>query len=93
MAKEEFFDGAGRVPYPPNGQPPSAVRIFPTDHPVPINNARGRIKAEHDSLVAVLGTGYAVDWDDYKSRAGVIQGLKLALEILETVEKELRERD
>jgi hypothetical protein len=72
---------------------PSAVRFYAPDHPALLVTARARIEAERKIRIEQLGTGYATSWEDYHKRAGVITGFDIALGMIDTVEKELSERN
>ena len=74
-------------------QSPSAVRLYVPDHPALVLTVRARIEAERKIQIEQLGTGYASDWPDYKSRSGVIRGLDTALDIIAKVEKEMTEQN
>lgn len=71
---------------------PTAVRLYPLDHPALQINAHAKITAEHGKQTADLGQGLAKSFDDYRYRAGVIEGLRIALILLEEAEKELQQR-
>lgn len=43
-------------------------------------------RRDHEQTIAL---GNAVDWADYRYRAGILQGLRLIEEICEQTEKEL----
>ena len=72
---------------------PSAVRLYPLDHPALVLTTRRKIEAERENQILNLGGGLASSFDDYKYRAGIIEGLRLALILTEESEKELNQRN
>lgn len=72
---------------------PSAVRLYAPDHPALAITVRSQIEQQRNKLIEENGTGNAQDWGDYKSRAGVIMGLDLALQICINIESEIRRQE
>lgn len=70
---------------------PSAVRLFAPDHPQLAITVRAKIDTARNDLIAELGAGYARTWDDYNRRAGIIEGLRVALDIITQTDNELAE--
>ncbi len=50
---------------------------------------RERISKEVFSLSTDIAGGASSDWGHYKQHIGIIQGLKLAVDLLDEIEKEL----
>lgn len=53
---------------------------------------RGRLREEHDRQVGILATGVPKTLEDYRQAVGKLQGLKLAIEICDDVQKALGQR-
>jgi hypothetical protein len=71
---------------------PSAVRLYPLDHPALAVNAHRKIQQERDEQILILGIGAVKSFDEYKYRCGIIEGLRLALVLIEQSEKDLTQR-
>ena len=68
----------------------SPLNFFIPDTPQMARNLRAKLLEEHHKLLGQLGAGIAQDWGDYKYKAGVAQGLSLAIRLCAEAEKELR---
>ncbi len=49
---------------------------------------REKIAAETEHLSTDIAGGASSDWGQYKHHVGIIQGLKLAVDLLDEIEKE-----
>ena len=72
-------------------KPASAVRYFVPDSPQKARTLRGKLLEEINTKSKSLIEGYAQDWADYSRRVGVLDGLSIAVDLCDGVEKELTE--
>ncbi len=57
-------------------------------HPWFVEELRRRIEKERTQKAIGLGEGFAGDYEDYRHIVGVIEGLRLALEIADEIKQE-----
>lgn len=72
------------------GERPSPIRFFPVDHPAMPHTLRGRLEARRKELTDAMVSGFALDFADYRYRAGQINGIEMALSFCADVEAELK---
>lgn len=65
-----------------------AFRTFAIDTPQVARTLRARLAERVGDYAVQLSGGYAQDFADYKQRVGVIDGLKMAIEICDEMIKE-----
>lgn len=66
----------------------SAVRYFVPDGSRLPRGLRGKLMARQAELVGAIAAGSAMDYADYRYRAGTIAGMKEAIDICEQLEKD-----
>jgi hypothetical protein len=69
---------------------PVAFRTFAIDPPYAARTLRTQLQKQRPELIVQNGEGYAIDWSDYKRRVGVIEGLAIAIEHCDEMEKQER---
>ena len=65
--------------------------LYALDHPESARTVSARVKKLRFERAEQIVDGFAKDWADYQRRLGVLDGLALALDICEDIEKEQRE--
>ena len=68
----------------------SAVRLYAPDHPDLANTVAARLFKIMDDLGRQISEGYAQDWPDYKFRVGQINGMRIAIEQCQDIDREMR---
>ncbi len=67
---------------------PDAIRFFVPDNPVQARTFHAKlVQQRHDAMVQ-LASGYAQDWPDYRKRVGFIEGLGVAIKLIEEAEEQ-----
>ena len=66
----------------------NAFDLYATESPYTTRTLRGKLNLRIGELAGEVANGLCLDWAHYKTRIGVIQGLKEAIEILDEIEEE-----
>lgn len=66
----------------------TAVRYFVPDGSRLPRGLRGKLMARQTEFVGAIASGIASDYADYRYRAGIIAGMKEAIDICEQLEKD-----
>jgi hypothetical protein len=68
----------------------TAVQLYPLDHPALVLSVRRKLEVEREQAILNLGLGNISSFEDYKYRVGLIEGLRIALMLVEETEKQFK---